>query len=79
MKNSPIGMQLCPSLFWDFDIAQMDLFKNQASVIERITLRGKFEEFIEMIRFYGKETAKKTLLNARYLDKRTLSYCVVFF
>ena len=69
MKNSPIGMQLCPSLFWDFDIAQMDLFKNQASVIERITLRGKFEEFIEMIRFYGKETAKKTLLNARYLDK----------
>lgn len=62
MKNSPIGMQLCPSLFWDFDIAQMDLFKNQASVIERITLRGKFEEFIEMIRFYGKETAKKRSL-----------------
>ena len=72
-------MQLRPLLFWDFDIAQIDLFTNKESVIERITLRGKFEEFIEMIRFYGKETVKKTLLNARYLDKRTLSYCVVFF
>jgi hypothetical protein len=72
-------MQLRPSLFWDFDIAQIDLLKHQASVIERITLRGRFDEFIEMIGFYGKETAKKSLLNARCLDKRTLSYCVVFF
>jgi hypothetical protein len=72
-------MQLRPSLFWDFDIAQIDLLKHQASVIERITLRGRFDEFIEMIGFYGKENAKKSLLNARYLDKRTLSYCVVFF
>ena len=72
-------MQLRPSLFWDFDIVQIDLIKNKESVIERITLRGKFEEFIEMMRFYGKETAKKTLLKARYLDKRTLSYCVAFF
>jgi hypothetical protein len=72
-------MQLRPSLFWDFDIVQIDLLKNKESVIERITLRGRFEEFTEMIYFYGKETVKKTLLNARYLDKRTLSYCVVFF
>ena len=72
-------MQLRPSLFWNFDIVQIDLLKHKASVIERIKLRGRLEEFMEMIRFYGKETAKTTLLNARYLDKRTLSYCVVFF
>ena len=71
-------MQLRPSLFWDFDIVQIDLLKHKASVIERITLRGRLEEFMEMIRFYGKETAKTTLLNARYLDNRTLSYCVFF-
>ena len=57
----------------------MDLQKHSASVIERIATRGRFDEFRTMVKFYGKETVKTTLLNARYLDKRTFSYCSLIF
>lgn len=72
-------LELRPTLFWDANVKEIDLIKHSASVIERITTRGRIEEFRAMIKFYGWETVKKTLLNARYLDKRTLSYCSLVF
>ena len=72
-------LKLRPSLFWDVNIDDIDLKKHQASVIERITLRGRFEEFRAILHFYGKEIVKNVLLQARYLDKITLSYCSTIF
>ena len=70
---------LRPALFWDVNIADVDFTKHRASIIERITTRGRLEEFRDVLQFYGRETVKNTLLNARYLDKRTLSYCSLIF
>jgi hypothetical protein len=72
-------LQLRPSLFWDVKVERIDLQKHRASVIERITSRGRFDEFKAMLRYYGKETVKNVLLNARYLDKVTLSFCSTIF
>ncbi|HFA48623.1 MAG TPA: hypothetical protein ENJ95_06330 [Bacteroidetes bacterium] len=72
-------LQLRPSLFWDTNVETIDLHKHRASVIERITLRGRMDEFRAMLNYYGKDTAKKALLNARYLDKVTLSFCSIIF
>lgn len=72
-------LQLRPSLFWDVNVSDIDLQKHQASVIERITLRGRLDEFQAMLRYYGKETVKNALLNIRYLDKVTLYFCSAIF
>ena len=72
-------LQLRPSLFWDVDVDTIDLQKHRASVIERTTLRGRFDEFRALLQYYGKETVKNTLLDVRYLDKVTLSYCSAIF
>lgn len=72
-------LNLRPALFWDVNVNEVDLEKHHASVIERITTRGRLEEFRAILDYYGKETVKNTLLNARHLDKRTLSYCSLFF
>lgn len=72
-------MRLRPSLFWDVNVESIDLEKHRAAVIERITTRGRIEEFKSMLKYYGKETVKTTLLNTRYLDKVTLAFCSVFF
>lgn len=72
-------LKLRPALFWDVTIEEVDLIQHRASVIERITTRGRLVEFREMLEFYGRETVKDTLLNARYLDKRTLAYCSLVF
>lgn len=72
-------LQLRPSLFWDTDIKKIDLQKHKASVIERIMVRGQMDEFKAMMQFYGKDTVKKTMLNARWLDKVTLAFCSTIF
>jgi hypothetical protein len=72
-------LHLRPSLFWDTDIQKIDLQKHKASVIERIMVRGQMDEFKAMMQFYGKETVKKTVLNARWLDKVTLAFCSTIF
>lgn len=72
-------LHLRPSLFWDTDVAQIDLQKHKASVIERIMTRGRFDEFRAMMQFYGSETVRQTMLSARHLDKITLAFCSTIF
>lgn len=72
-------LQLRPSLFWDTDIQNIDLQKHRAAVIERIMVRGRYEEYKAMIRYYGKTTVKQVMLNARHMDKRTLAFCSTIF
>ena len=72
-------LELRPTLFWDVKVEEVDLWQHRASVIERISMRGRLDEFRAMVAFYGRETVKNTLLNARYLDKRTLAYCSLLF
>lgn len=72
-------ISLRPSLFWDTDVNTIDLHRHKAAVIERIVTRGRWEEFRELLQYYGKPTVKEVLLNARWLDKRTLSFCSAIF
>lgn len=70
---------LRPNLFWDVDVRTIDLQKHKTSVIERIVTRGRWQEFLEILQFYGKPTVKEVMLNARWLDKRTLAFCSAIF
>ena len=72
-------IELRPSLFWDVDVQTIDLVKHKASVIERILTRGHLDEFQAMMRFYGRNTVKRSILNARWLDKTTLAFCSTIF
>ncbi len=74
-----MNLELRQSLFWDIDINNIDLEQHRQSIILRITQRGRYEEFKKMLAYYGKETVCTILLNARYLDKTTLSFCSVLF
>lgn len=70
---------LRPSLFWDVDVNTLDLEQHKASIIERITTRGRWDEFKAMLLYYGKTTVKEVLLDARWMDKRTLAFCSSIF
>ncbi len=72
-------LQLRPSLFWDVNVKTIDLDKHQATVITRITTRGRLVEFKSMLKFYGEKVVKNALLNTRHLDKKTLAFCSVIF
>ena len=66
-------------LFWDINVNDIDFERHKQFIIERITLRGNFEEFLSMIRYYEKNVVGTALQSARWLDKKTLSFCAAFF
>jgi hypothetical protein len=72
-------LQLRPALFWDVDVNSIDLQKHKAFIIERITLRGRFEEFNAILNYYGKQTVKETLIQTRYINEITLNFCSTVF
>ena len=72
-------MQLTPAIFWDTRYADIDWVKNAAYVIDRVLHYGTWKDWKCILNFYGKEKIKTVVLNLRYMDKRVLSYCSVFF
>lgn len=72
-------LKLRASLFWDVKVESIDLQQHRASVIERITTRGRLDEFREILNYYGWDIVKQTLLQTRYLDKVTLAFCSALF
>lgn len=78
-KRYAMSLKLRPSLFWDADVKTIDLQKHKKQVIERIITRGRMEEFLEMMRYYGTDTVHEVVLNARHLDKYTLAFCSTIF
>ena len=71
--------QLTKGLFWDVDFEKIDWDKNAPYVVERVLSRGKWENFKTILAYYGKSRIKEIIVKLRYLDKRTLHFCSVYF
>ena len=72
-------MRFSKGLFWDIDENKLNYTKNAGQIIPRVFMRGTMEDILQVLRHYGKEKVKETLLNARYLDKLTLSFSAGIF
>jgi hypothetical protein len=70
---------LRPTLFWDTDVYTLDMSKHRNSIVIRVSTRGTFDEFKQILNYYGFDNCKKVLLNARWLDPKTLSFCSYIF
>ena len=79
MNIGDAGLQLSNSLFWDVEFENIDVEKHSSFIIERVTNRGKWEEFQSLLSYYGHEKIKTVLLSVRYLDGKTLAFCSTYF
>ena len=66
-------------LFWDVDWERFDWARSRRLVIERVLTRGNWDEFRNLIAFYGPETIKDEVVKIAYLDPRTLSFASFWF
>lgn len=71
--------QLSKGLFWDVDFADIDWECNAPYVVERVLDKGSWENFKTILEYYGETGIKEIIIKLRYLDKRTLSFCSVYF
>jgi len=71
--------QLSNYLFWDVDVTDIVYEKNAPYVVERVLSKGTWEDFKTILEYYGKSRIKEIVVKLRYLDKRTLHFCSVYF
>lgn len=64
-KIHPDLSKLSKGLFWDTRIDKINWIKNKEWVIQRTFEYGNDIEINEIIRFYGKETIKRTILSIK--------------
>ena len=74
MLNLPIRKEI----FWDIDMNRFDEDTHARLVIERVFCYGTIEEMKIIFSYYGKGKIKRDIINAGYLDKKTLSFATSF-
>lgn len=72
-------MNLSKTLFWDTDFEKISFETDGKFVIPRTFMKGTFNDFLQVLNYYGKQTCAEILLNTRYLDKKTLAFCCTLF
>lgn len=71
--------KLSQHLFWDIDKNKIDSEKHKALIIERVMNRGNLNDLKILLHTYSSDTIKREIVNAGYLDKKTLNWAAFFF
>jgi hypothetical protein len=71
--------QLTPTLFWDTDISSISETEHAAFIIQRVCMLGTWNDWLLLKAGYGLQKIENELLNARYLDQKTLNYFSILF
>jgi hypothetical protein len=69
-----IVKQFSPNLFWDIDIAELDMEKHIAYIVSRVLDYGRWEDWLLIRKYYGLEKIKETAMNLRFMFPDSLSF-----
>ena len=72
-------MILRKELFWEYDVAQLDLQRDASTIIPRVLERGTLNDWKETMDFYGGDSILNTLLKTRYLKNKSLNFASFLF
>ena len=61
-------------LFWDYNVSMLDPNMDKTLILERVFTRGTENDEKEVFNYYGKNIIKDTVLDVKYIDKKTLNY-----
>lgn len=65
--------------FWDVNFEEIDFEKNQVFVIDKVFNYGKFNDQLEVIRFYGVESIKNCIVQVPYFRKEVFAFVCGYF
>ena len=65
--------------FWDIDFNKLDAIKHKDYIIQKVFNHGKWDDIVNIIRLYGKDNVKKSLLNTEYLSEQALQIASLIF
>jgi hypothetical protein len=63
--------------FWDINKQNLDFNQDGDFIISRMFERGKLEDVLEIISFYGLQKSREVLMQNRYLSRQGLYFAHV--
>ena len=61
-------------VFWDIDFDSLDYQKDRFYIIERVMNYGLWNNFVEIVQFYGKNIIREEIVQSAYLKKDVLNF-----
>jgi hypothetical protein len=61
-------------VFWDIDFDTLDYDKDRFFIIDKVMNYGMWDDFLAVMRHYGKEVVKKEIVKSPYLKKDVLNF-----
>jgi len=71
--------KLSDYLFWDYNKNLLDPDIDRNLILERVYSMGTENDEREALNYYGTNLIKNSILNIKYLDKKTLNYLSIVF
>ena len=66
-------------VFWDVRFDDLDYEKDKFYIIEKVINYGLWDDFVALVKYYGKETIKKEIVQSAYMDKEILNFLCFYF
>lgn len=66
-------------LFWDTEIASIDINQHKQAIIERVLERGSWENIKELIQLYGKEDIREAIKKTKWFSHKTVFFVSGYF
>jgi hypothetical protein len=70
-------MKFSKNLFWDTDESKLDFEVNARQIIARVAERGRREDWLEILRYYGEDRLRAEAIQIRSLEPKSLAYLSV--
>ena len=70
----PTPLDLPSALFWDANLATLDLAKHEKQIIARVVERGGLEGWHKLRRHYGDEKLRQVVTSLRTLEPRKVNF-----
>jgi len=61
-------------LFWDIDLATLDMEKHAAYIVERVLDNGRMDDWLFIKQYYGMERLKEIAQDIRSMSPKALSF-----
>jgi len=61
-------------VFWDVDFETLDYEKDRRFIIDKVMNHGLWDDFVAVMRYYGKDVVRHEIVQVPYLKKEVLNF-----
>jgi len=65
--------------FWDVRFEDLDFDRDKTFIIEKVMNHGVMSDFVNTLKYYGKDTIRQEIVKAAYLKKDVLNFVCFYF